>query len=116
VKWPTSLDAADKVRLLGRFGAETGAILDGSDGQHIDGSISLWTELRFAARDEAIVTLSDLLLRRVRLGLLLPNAGLDHVAKIRAIAQPELGWDDARWDREEKTYRETWKRAYAPRT
>ena len=55
-----------------------------------DGSIALWSELRLAARSEAVVTLADLLLRRVRLGLLLPNAGLDQVAKIRAIAQPEL--------------------------
>ena len=52
------------------------------------------------------MTLADLLLRRVRLGLLLPNAGLDELPKIRAIAQPELGWDDAKWEREVKAYRD----------
>jgi glycerol-3-phosphate dehydrogenase len=116
VKWPSSIDEAARVRLLGRFGAETTAVIgDGSMAKPIDGSIALWSELRFAAREEGVVTLGDLLLRRVRLGLLLPNAGLDHVAEIRRIAQPELGWDDARWEREEAAYRDTWKRAYAPR-
>lgn len=67
-----------------------------------------------AAREEAVVTLADLLLRRVRLGLLLPNAGLDQLGAIRKIAQPELGWDDAKWEREVVAYKETWKKAYAP--
>ena len=46
---------------------------------------------------EGVVHLDDLLLRRVRLGLLLPHGGLADMDAIRAIAQPELGWDDARW-------------------
>jgi glycerol-3-phosphate dehydrogenase len=114
-EWPSSLDEADRVRLLGRFGAETPEIVkDPALAQKIDGSIALWGELRHAARNEAIVTLSDLLLRRVRLGLLLPNGGMDQVERIRAIAQPELGWDDARWEKEEADYRSTWQKAYAP--
>jgi glycerol-3-phosphate dehydrogenase len=115
IEWPESLDEAARVRLLGRFGAEIGALLrDKANAHAIDGSIALWSELRYAARDEAVVTLSDLLLRRVRLGLLLPNGGLDEVAKIRAVAQPELGWDDAKWEREEAAYRKTWQLAYSP--
>jgi glycerol-3-phosphate dehydrogenase len=116
VKWPSSLDEAARARLMGRFGVEVGEVASGELARPIDGSIALWSELRLAARDEAVVTLADLLLRRVRLGLLLPNAGLDQVAKIRAIAQPELGWDDAKWEREEKAYRATWKKAYASPT
>jgi glycerol-3-phosphate dehydrogenase len=34
--------------------------------------------------------------------------------KIRSIAQPELGWDDERWAREEAAYHELWKRYYSP--
>jgi glycerol-3-phosphate dehydrogenase len=115
IAWPSSIDEAARVRLIGRFGSETGDIA--SDKQlatNIPGSIALWSELRMAARDEAVVTLSDLLLRRVRLGLLLPNAGLDQVDEIRRIAQPELGWDDAKWEREVVDYKRTWKKAYAP--
>ena len=113
--WPASINDEDRLRLLGRFGAEVGEILaNRSECHRIDGSIALWSELRHAARAEGCVTLSDLLLRRVRLGLLLPNGGLDIVTKIRAIAQPELGWDDAKWDVELARYKETWSKAYAP--
>ncbi len=30
------------------------------------------------------------------------------MARIRAIVQPELGWDDTRWQAEEKSYTELW--------
>ena len=115
IEWPSSISLEDRFRLLGRFGAEATQIAaDTANAQRIEGSIALWSELRHAARDEAVLTLSDLLLRRVRLGLLLPNGGLDQVARIRAVAQPELGWDDARWDAEEAAYRSSWKQSYGP--
>lgn len=115
IDWPSSITDEDRLRLLGRFGAEIVDIVGDREGCHrIDGSIALWSELRHAARAEAIVTLSDLLLRRVRLGLLLPNGGLDIMPRIRAVAQPELGWDDAKWDAELARYKETWSKAYAP--
>ena len=115
IDWPGSVTDDDRVRLLGRFGPEILEIVaDRERCHHIPGSIALWSELRHAARAEGVVTLSDLLLRRVRLGLLLPNGGLDLVTDIRALVQPELGWDDARWDAELASYRETWKKAYSP--
>jgi len=111
--WPSSVRDEDRVRLLGRFGAEIRDVLERPEEcERIDGSVALWSELRHAARAEGVVTLSDLLLRRVRLGLLLPRGGLDHVARIRAIAQAELGWDDTTWERELDDYRETWNKAY----
>ncbi len=114
IAWPASLDEHTRVRLLGRYGSEAAAIVaDPAGGKTIGGSIALVAELRHAARAEAVVQLADLLLRRVRLGLFLPNGGLDVMAEVRAVAQPELGWDDARWEREERTYRETWKSAYS---
>ena len=114
IAWPKTLAEADRVRLLGRHGSEVDAVVAREDEcAHIDGSVALWSELRHAARSEGCVTLADLLLRRVRLGLLLPNGGLDEVATIRAVAQPELGWDDATWAREEASYRATWKKAYS---
>jgi glycerol-3-phosphate dehydrogenase len=114
VRWPDALDAAARVRLLGRHGAEVADVIgDGAMAKAVDGSVVLWGELRHAAAHEAVVTLSDLLLRRARLGLLLPRGGLDLIGEIRAVAQPALGWDDARWAREEAAYRATWKAAYA---
>ncbi|MDF2696749.1 MAG: Aerobic glycerol-3-phosphate dehydrogenase [Labilithrix sp.] len=115
IEWPESITDEERLRLLGRFGAEVGEITADREGAHrIPGSIALWSELRHAARSEGVVTLSDLLLRRVRLGLLLPNGGLDLVDRIRAVAQPELGWDDTRWDAELASYQQTWKKAYSP--
>jgi len=61
-----------------------------------------WAELRWAAREEGVQHLDDLLLRRVRLGLLLPNGARDLLPRIRRTVQPELGWDDQRWEAEEK--------------
>ncbi len=117
IAWPAAIDEPARTRLIGRFGSEiTELAADTALAGAIPGSIVRWSELRRAARDEAVVTLSDLLLRRVRLGILLPNAGLDHLAKIREIAQPELGWDDAKWDREVAAYKATWQKAYAAPT
>ena len=102
------------LRLLARYGPGSAALFtaSGADLQPIDGTIYLWAELRQAARAEGVVHLDDLLLRRVRLGLLAPNGGLDQMGRIRSIVQPELGWDDSRWQAEEKSYAELWRRAY----
>ncbi len=115
IEWPETMSPDERLRLLGRFGAEVGDILGDREGcERIDGSIAMWSELRHAARAEGVVTLSDLLLRRVRLGLLLPNGGLDLIETIRAVAQPELGWDDAKWTAEVASYTTTWRKAYSP--
>ena len=33
---------------------------------------------------------------------------MNEIARILEQAQPELGWDDATWEREEASYRRTW--------
>jgi glycerol-3-phosphate dehydrogenase len=76
-------------------------------------SPALWAELRWAARAEAVVRLEDLLLRRVRLGLIAPEGGLPLMDRIRSIVQPELGWDDARWQSEANDYARLWCESYS---
>ena len=103
-------------RLLGHHGADAPALVAAAQTgelEGIPGTDSLWAELRWAARDEGVVHLDDLLLRRVRLGLLLPGGGVPVLERVRAIVQPELGWDDARWEAEAAAYAELWKRAYS---
>jgi glycerol-3-phosphate dehydrogenase len=102
------------LRLLARYGPGSAALFTTSDDelQSIEGTVYLWAELRQAAREEGVVHLDDLLLRRVRLGLLIPNGGLDQMSRIRTIVQPELGWDDTRWQAEEKGYAELWRASY----
>jgi glycerol-3-phosphate dehydrogenase len=112
---PPDLDHAQQRRLVGRYGAEAPALIAAA-AQHeltpIPGTQVLWAELRWAARAEGVVHLDDLLLRRVRLGLLLPQGGLDEMPHIRAICQDELGWDDSRWEAEQTRYIQLWNEHY----
>lgn len=103
-------------RLIGRYGSDAPALLAAAEADELEpvpGTPVLWAELRWSARAEAVMHLEDLLLRRARLGLLLPHGGDKHIARIRAIVQPELGWDDARWEAEEANYRELIAAAYS---
>jgi glycerol-3-phosphate dehydrogenase len=109
--------ATTRWRLAGRYGHDAIRILElieRSDDWTIGDSPHLWAELRWAARAEAVVHLSDLLLRRVRIGLTLPQGGLSELAQIRALVQPELGWDDDRWQREVVDYEQLWRSTYMP--
>ena len=102
-------------RLRGRHGAHAGALLAEAHADELDpvpGTQTPWAELRWAARMEAVCHLDDLLLRRTRLGLLLREGGAWHLPRIRAICQPELGWDDARWEREQAAYLQLWRSHY----
>jgi glycerol-3-phosphate dehydrogenase len=111
------LDPAARLRLIGRYGADAPALISSAgpgELEHIGGSVARWAELRWAARAEGVVHLDDLLLRRVRLGLLLPQGGQAHLERVRAIAQPELGWDDARWACEAAEYARLWSASYSP--
>jgi len=96
------LDVSIHRRLLGRFGVEL-----------IPGTETLWAEIRWAARAEGVLHLDDILLRRVRLGLLLPRGGEAILSRIRGICQGELGWDAARWEAEKDTYLKLWEEYYS---
>jgi glycerol-3-phosphate dehydrogenase len=110
------LDPGVALRLFGRYGADTPDLLQAAQPdelQPIASTPSLWAELRWAARCEGVVHLDDLLLRRVRLGLLLPQGGLLHLDRIRALTQQELGWSDERWAREVEDYAKLWNQCYS---
>ena len=112
------LPPALRRRLAGRHGADAPALVEAAADRHelepIPGTPDPWAALRWAARAEGVMHLDDLLLRRVRLGLLMPGGGAAHLARIRSIVAPELGWDDARWAAEEAAYRARWARDHAP--
>jgi glycerol-3-phosphate dehydrogenase len=109
----STLSPNQRLRLLARYGMES-VPLFAADSSHesISGTPYLWAELRQAARAEGVIHLDDLLLRRVRLGLLASNGGVDLLPHIRVIVQPELGWDDLRWEKEVDDYVELWNRSY----
>ena len=99
--------AAVRQRLAARYGAYAANWCEGaneSDLQLIPGTQTLWLELAIAARFEAVQHLDDLLLRRTRLGVLLPRGGLDHLPRIRQLCAPHLPWSDAAWQHEVTRY------------
>lgn len=110
----SNLPPSTRMRLAGRYGPLTKDILASeTDLEPIEGTPYIWAELRWAAGHEAIEHLDDLLLRRVRLGLLLPEGGLKLLPKIQALAGEGLGWSPSRWQEEIGRYRDLWKRSYS---
>lgn len=103
------LDAEEEQRLLGRYGADAPALVAAAapgELEPIPRTNILWAELRWAAQAEGVIHLDDLLLRRVRLGVLSRRGGAEWLPRIRQICQPVLGWDNARWEAEEAAYLE----------
>lgn len=105
-----------RTRLLSRYGNaahQVIAIAKPGELELIPGTNALWVELRRAARCEAVMHLEDLMLRRVPLGILLPQGGRTIMPRIRAICQSELCWEDERWETEVKDYCAVWDRNYS---
>lgn len=110
----SSIEPAIRQRLAGHFGREAIDLAHDARPEELSPVCEIvnnrvtWAELRWSARMEGVVHLGDLMLRRLRLGLLLPNGGQAQMEEIRAIVQPELGWSDERWKREEAEYLQNW--------
>lgn len=105
------------IRLAGRYGHSARQLAEeASDGEmgEIPGTVYLWAELKHAARHEMAVHLDDLLLRRLRLGLVLPDGGAVHLDRIKDIVCPAMGWDEARWREESVRYLTLWRQSCHP--
>lgn len=113
----TAIPAADRLYLLGRYGLEAPDLLHSAavgENTNIANLPNYWSEIRWAARTGGVEHLDDLLLRRVRIGMLLRDGASAEMPRIRSIVQPELGWNDNRWYMEEERYHEIYAAAYAP--
>jgi glycerol-3-phosphate dehydrogenase len=82
-------------------------------GEAIGSTPYVWAELA-AACHEQVRHLEDLMLRRLRLGLLLPGGGRSVLERVKPLCRDLLAWDEARWDREKQAYLKTWQEFYAP--
>ena len=116
-KPPDRFDLADAVwrRLYGRYGQRAEALVRAAEARDLElipGTHTLWAELPFVAANEWVRHLGDLLLRRVRIGLLTPQGGKEHLKRIRALCQPELSWDSKRWKEEMAMYLEQWNHSH----
>ena len=94
-----NLTATQHARLAGRLGINAQSMIAQArpdELQTIDGTETLWAELRWAARHEAVHRLDDLLLRRTRLGLLLAQGGAAILPRVR-----EQGYGEDNEEQEE---------------
>jgi glycerol-3-phosphate dehydrogenase len=114
---PAGLSVAQYNYLSGRYGEETLQLLNDAaedEMQPIHHLPNVWAELLWAARSGAVEHLDDLLLRRVRIGLTLPDGAAAELDRVRAIVQPELGWSNALWDAELARYYDIYAHSYSP--
>jgi glycerol-3-phosphate dehydrogenase len=103
-------------RLLGRYGDHAVTMVNNStpEQQALIGNTQFaLMELRWALEQEAVQHLDDLLLRRTRLGSLLPNGAQALLSSLKPLCQQALQWDDARWEHEVERYQSLWQRHYS---
>ena len=104
-------------RLLGFYGLQLDTLLklaQDDDLTYVTDSNTIWAEIRFAARYEQVIHLDDLLLRRTRLGLILPHGAMIPLisARLKQLCQQELGWNEQKWQQEVSRYKALWQRYY----
>jgi glycerol-3-phosphate dehydrogenase len=116
---PLLVDRVERIqmmRLNGRYGRDGATSICkhsvAEDFSEIPGTRTLWAELPYVAADPSIRHLEDLLLRRVRVGLLLPRGGAEHFSRIKSLTLSVLGWPDDRWERECAAYTTVWERLH----
>lgn len=112
----SDLRDACRRRLLGRYGAEALAVANSAkpgEMETIPGTDYLWAELRWAARSEGVCHLEDLLLRRTRLGLILPSGAESILPVVKQICQAELSWTERQWREEETAYQAVISQSYS---
>ena len=110
------LDSSIQRRLVGRYGPEAKEVIKCSKAGELTslpGTNTLWAEIRWAARTEAVVHLEDLLFRRTHLGILLEEGGSAFLDSIRLICQEELGWEEDQWQQEAQAYKALRRRCYS---
>jgi glycerol-3-phosphate dehydrogenase len=94
-------------RLWGRYGAEAPDVATAFPDllTPILGTPYLWAELAWAAGREPVCHLDDLLLRRLRLGILAPDGGSDLLSEIKPLLKKALGWSATKWNEEVRRFR-----------
>lgn len=74
----------------------------------------LEARLAWILGNEMVEHLDDLMLRRTRLGNLLPEGAKSLLPRIRPLCEQHLGWSDNRWQAEVARYRDIVSRYYQP--
>lgn len=103
--------------LVGRYGQALPDLISMSDPESltpVDDLYLIWAELAFNAHFGMVEHLDDLLLRRTRLGMLLPDGGMGIIEKVKQLTESELPWTEAEWQTEITRYQQIYQKAYSP--
>lgn len=101
-------------RLRGYYGPELDQVLAAGPLEPVGSTHYLWAEIHWSVRQEAVVHLDDLMLRRTRLGLLVEDGARALLPRLRQQLQGDLGWTAERWQHEEDRYLALWQQACSP--
>lgn len=108
-------DTTQAERLIGCYGDAAVEIVQGAQSGELDcirHTRFCLAEARWCAKNESVQNLDDLLLRRTRLGLLLPRGGEEIMPQLQKICQQELGWNESTWQHQVSLYQSLWKQHY----
>ncbi len=111
-----TLSPALSKRLRGRIGPDLTAFSAAARAAELTPvaqTPTCWAELRWALAHECVLHLDDLLLRRTRLGNVLPEGGAGILDRVLALCGEELGWTADRQAEEKARYLATWRHYYA---
>lgn len=109
---PAGITARQWHRLCGHYGARVEEVLGEGPLTPVGHTDTLIAELVWSCRHEQVQHLDDLLLRRTRLGLLLPEGGRAWLDSIRTHCQPVLDWSNEQWQAEVERYQQIWRQHY----
>jgi glycerol-3-phosphate dehydrogenase len=107
----SGLDAERVTHLLGRFGTETGPVLDLIAGEPALGwplpgaENYLAAEARWAVTADGALHLDDVLTRRTRISIETSDRGLAALSAVAELMAPALGWSSTDVAREVAAYR-----------
>ncbi|WP_166259305.1 glycerol-3-phosphate dehydrogenase/oxidase [Marinobacter salicampi] len=110
---PDDIGALQWRRLHGFYGDQLPQVLNGGSIEAVPDSDLLWAEVVWAASNEDVIHLDDLMLRRTRLGLTLQDGGYGLLPQVKQHCLGALGWDGRRWQKEVERYLALWKTAYS---
>ena len=113
---PNALGHQTWRRLQGAYGEDLASVIEAGPLTLVTPngpSDLLWAELCWSCQAEDVQHLDDLMLRRSRLGLILPDGGEALLPAIRQRCQTLLGWTDDTWQAEEARYLAIYRSAYS---
>ena len=112
----TPLDTGLSRKLMGRFGDDAPRVVGEArpeELEHVQDTTFTLAEVRWSLRYESVVHLDDVMLRRTRLGLLLPNGGAEILDAIEPLCRELLGWSAGTWVAERERYADIVRRYYS---